>query len=41
VNAFEFADGVDLEEMLPALGEFTVKYQAAIDVREPLYRRRG
>jgi uncharacterized protein (DUF934 family) len=41
VNAFEFADGVNLEEMLPALGEFTVKYQAAVDVREPLYRRRG
>jgi uncharacterized protein (DUF934 family) len=40
VNAFEFADGVNLEEMRPALGEFTVKYQASADVREPLYRRR-
>lgn len=41
VNAFEFPEGTDLEDMLHAFGEFTVTYQAAADVREPLYRRRG
>ncbi len=40
VDAFEFADGADLAAMLPALGEFTVKYQAASDEKLPLYRRR-
>lgn len=41
VNAFEFPEGTDLEDMLHAFGEFTVTYQAAADIREPLYRRRG
>jgi len=39
VNAFEPAGSVSLQELLPALQEFTVKYQAAADVKEPLYRR--
>jgi len=40
VNAFEFAAGADLSAQLPALQDFTVKYQAATDERQPLYRRR-
>lgn len=40
VDAFEFGEGVDLEKMLPALAEFSVKYQAASDEALPLYRRR-
>ena len=40
VDAFEFAEGVEPEDMLPVFGEFTVKYQAAADEPEPLYRRR-
>jgi uncharacterized protein (DUF934 family) len=40
VNAFEPNDSANLQEMLPALQEFSVKYQAAVDVKEPLYRRR-
>ena len=41
VNAFEFTSHEAAEQALPALREFTVKYQAAADVAEPLYRRRG
>jgi uncharacterized protein (DUF934 family) len=40
VNAFEPSNSSNLREMLPALQEFTVKYQAASDIKEPLYRRR-
>ncbi|HYE35851.1 DUF934 domain-containing protein [Methylocaldum sp.] len=40
VNAFEPTHPANLQEMLPVLQEFTVKYQAAVDVKEPLYRRR-
>jgi uncharacterized protein (DUF934 family) len=40
VNAFEPKDSQNLQEMLPALKEFTVKYQAAADVKAPLHRRR-
>jgi uncharacterized protein (DUF934 family) len=41
VNAFEPAEGTQLETLLPALTEFTVHYQAAADHHQPLYRRRG
>ena len=41
VNAFEPAYSADLEAMLPALAEFSVHYQAAADIKQPLYRRRG
>lgn len=40
VDAFELPEGVDPEELLPAFDEFSVVYQAATDIREPLYRRR-
>lgn len=40
VNAFEFPSDTNLETLLPALREFSVKYQAAADERLPLYRRR-
>jgi uncharacterized protein (DUF934 family) len=40
VNAFEFPEGTDLADRLKAFKEFTVTYQAAVDTREPLYRRR-
>ncbi|HUL12304.1 MAG TPA: DUF934 domain-containing protein [Methylococcaceae bacterium] len=40
VNAFECPPEQSLEALLPALQEFTVKYQAAVDEKEPLYRRR-
>jgi uncharacterized protein (DUF934 family) len=40
VNAFEPNGSANAQELLPALQEFTVKYQAAVDVKEPLYRRR-
>ncbi|MBS1213269.1 MAG: uncharacterized protein H6R26_1886 [Proteobacteria bacterium] len=40
VNAFECGPGQDLEALLPALQEFTVKYQAGADEKQPLYRRR-
>lgn len=40
VNAFELAEGTDPETILPALAEFSVKYQAAADEKLPLYRRR-
>jgi uncharacterized protein (DUF934 family) len=39
-NAFEFAEGEDLESILPLLHEFSVTYQAAADDPRPLYRRR-
>lgn len=39
VNAFEFPEGTDLTDRLEAFKEFTVTYQAAVDSREPLYRR--
>ncbi|CAI8942214.1 DUF934 domain-containing protein [Methylocaldum szegediense] len=39
VNAFEPKDAQNLQDMLPALKEFTVKYQAAVDVKVPLRRR--
>lgn len=41
VNAFEPAQGTKLENLLPALTDFTVNYQAAADHHQPLYRRRG
>jgi uncharacterized protein (DUF934 family) len=41
VNAFEFPDETNLEDVLPSFSDFTVRYQAATDVREPLYRRRA
>jgi uncharacterized protein (DUF934 family) len=40
VNAFECGQAQDLEALLPALSEFTVRYQAAVDEPLPLYRRR-
>lgn len=40
VNAFEFPSGTDLAALLPALGDFSVKYQAAADERLALYKRR-
>jgi len=40
VNAFEPAAGTDLQALLPALGEFTVNYQAAADHKQPAYHRR-
>jgi len=39
VDAFEFSDEAQAEKALPKLGEFSVRYQAACDVRDPLYRR--
>jgi uncharacterized protein (DUF934 family) len=41
VNAFEFPEGTDLEDMRRAFAEFSVRYQAATDVCDPLYRRRS
>lgn len=41
VNAFEFAEEGDLQDALPALAEFSVKYQASADEPTPLYQRRG
>jgi uncharacterized protein (DUF934 family) len=41
INAFEPVEGTVLENLLPALTEFTVHYQAAADQKQPLYRRRG
>jgi len=40
VNAFEPAEGTRLEALLPALGEFTVNYQAAADHQQPVYHKR-
>lgn len=40
VNGFEFPPDQPLEALLPALQDFTVKYQAAADEKAPLYRRR-
>jgi uncharacterized protein (DUF934 family) len=40
VNSFEFPSEQPLETLLPALQDFTVKYQAAADEKRPLYRRR-
>ncbi len=41
INAFEPLAGTDLENMLAALEDFTVNYQAAVVERHPLYRRRS
>ena len=41
VNAFEPAEGTDLEKLLPALTEFSVNYQSAADGIEPIHRKRG
>lgn len=41
VDAFELAEGVDPAKLLPALTEFSVAYQAAVDNPVPLYRRRA
>ncbi|QSA95582.1 DUF934 domain-containing protein [Methylococcus sp. EFPC2] len=41
INAFQFGEEQSLESLLPALSEFTVRYQAAVDQPLPLYRRRG
>jgi uncharacterized protein (DUF934 family) len=39
VNAFECGVGSDPEELLAALGEFSVKYQASADEAQPIYRK--
>jgi uncharacterized protein (DUF934 family) len=39
VDAFEFPEGTDLETVLSAFDDFSVRYQAATDCTEPLYRR--
>ncbi len=41
VNAFEPSGDESLADLLPALNDFTVNYQAAADEKHPLYRRRG
>ncbi|MGZ8244086.1 DUF934 domain-containing protein [Methylomagnum sp.] len=41
VNAFEFPEGADLENMLHAFREFSVTYQTGADEPLPLHRRRG
>jgi len=41
VNAFEPAEGTELQKLLPALTEFSVSYQAAADGIEPAFRKRG
>ncbi len=41
VNAFEFDADTDLAAQLPALTEFTVRYQASSDEKRPLFRRRN
>ncbi|SMF96700.1 Uncharacterized conserved protein, DUF934 family [Methylomagnum ishizawai] len=41
IDAFELAEGVDPAKWLPALTEFSVTYQAAVDNPLPLYRRRA
>jgi uncharacterized protein (DUF934 family) len=40
VNAFELPDTNAVEDLLAALHEFSVKYQAAVDIPKPLYRHR-
>jgi uncharacterized protein (DUF934 family) len=39
-NAFEFPADADLEACLGSLNDFSESYQAAIDQKEPLFRRR-
>lgn len=39
-DAFELADGVDPEQWLQSLADFTESYQASVDQKEPLFRRR-
>lgn len=39
-DAFELAPGKPLESALEAFGELSVTYQAAVDDRRPIYRRR-
>lgn len=41
INAFEIAEGQDLDKALAALNGFTYNYQSTIDRPEPLFRRRG
>ena len=41
VNAFEFKDDAQAAAALPRLSEFSVRYQAAQDIKEPLYRYRS
>ena len=41
VNAFEPAEGTDLEKLLPAMNDFSVNYQAATDNVELAYQKRG
>ncbi|MEY4194811.1 MAG: hypothetical protein RLZZ226_1179 [Pseudomonadota bacterium] len=41
VNAFEFSDASQAQQALPRLHEFSVRYQAANDVKQPLYRYRN
>lgn len=41
VNAFECAECADLENLVSALTDFSVNYQAAADDRTPLYRKRA
>jgi len=41
VNAFEFDDEAHAEQALPRLHEFSVRYQAASDIKQPLYRYRA
>lgn len=40
-NAFEIGDDANIETFLNALDTFSVKYQAAIDEPQPLFRRRS
>lgn len=39
-NAFDFDENVNLEAALASLGEFSDRYQADVQEREPLFRRR-
>jgi len=40
VNAFEFEDDTQAGQALTRLNDFSVRYQAASDVKQPLYRYR-
>ena len=41
VNSFELSEDIDVESALESLADFSVKYQAAIDEPQPLFRRRN
>ena len=40
IDSFMLCDGQDLQEALRAFDDFSLHYQAAIDVAEPIYRQR-